>query len=178
VTDVEILAVPEGTLVAAPSEPRPKRKSVAAFALIRREEQGRALYLAQWNLNWRALNLVGGHKRPDESFHECLIREISEELGLTFGDDYRILDQPPLRLEYDAFSDSAWEETSYVIEVFPVVLAEGAMAKVEANPDNRWVTEQEMLGGRCNDSTRVSPTMTRILMTVSKEQTRLGEASA
>jgi hypothetical protein len=47
-----------------------KRRSVAAMALVRRHEQGRVLYLAQWNLNWRALNLVGGHKRPDESFRE------------------------------------------------------------------------------------------------------------
>jgi hypothetical protein len=54
------------------------------------------------------------------------------------------------------------------MEVFFVVLTESGMAKVAANPDNRWVTEQEILGGRCADSTRISPTMTRVLFEVSK----------
>jgi len=147
-----------------------KRQSVAAMALVRRQEQGRTLYLAQWNLNWRALNLVGGHKRPDESFRECLVREIGEELGLALGDDYLVPDDPPLRLEFDAFSDGAWEPTFYQLEIFPVVLhGDSVLEKIAANPDNRWVTEDEILAGRCNDSTRVSPTMTRILMTVSRE---------
>jgi 8-oxo-dGTP pyrophosphatase MutT (NUDIX family) len=146
-----------------------KRRSVAAMALVQRQEKGRTLYLAQWNLNWRALNLVGGHKRPDESFRECLVREIGEELGLALGDDYLLSDEPPLRLEFDAFSDGAWGPTSYEMEIFPVVLTvDSVLEKIAGNPDNRWVTEDEILAGRCNDSTRVSPTMTRILMMVSR----------
>ncbi len=147
-----------------------KRRSVAAMALFRRQEQGRTLYLAQWNLKWRALNLVGGHKRPNESFRECLVREIGEELGLALGADYVVPDEPVVRLEFDAFSDGAWEPTSYQMEIFPVdLLGDSVLEKIAANPDNRWVTEDEILAGRCNDSTRVSPTMTRIVMTVSKE---------
>jgi 8-oxo-dGTP pyrophosphatase MutT (NUDIX family) len=170
-TGIEVLSTPEGTLVAARSEPSPKRQSVAAFALIQRQEQGQTLYLAQWNLHWRALNLVGGHKRLEESFRECLVREVGEELGLALGGDYEIRDQPPLRLEFDAFSDGAWELTSYTLEIFPVVLNENsALAKIASNPDNRWVTEAEALAGRCNDSTRISPTMTRVLTILSQAQ--------
>ena len=125
------------------------RQSIAAFAVITREDQGRTLYLSQWNLHWRALSLVGGHKLPEESFRECVIREIGEELGLVLGDDYEISEQPPLRLEFEAFSDSAWELTAYVLEVFQVALtADSAFARIAANPDNRWVSEAEILGGR------------------------------
>jgi hypothetical protein len=48
--------------------------------------------------------------------------------------------------------------------------SESALAKVAANPDNRWVTEAEILAGRCNDGTRVSPTMMRIVMRLSNER--------
>jgi 8-oxo-dGTP pyrophosphatase MutT (NUDIX family) len=148
----------------------PQRRSVAAFAWITRQEQGRTVYLAQWNLHWRALNLPGGHKRPDESFRDCVIREVGEELGLTLGDDYELGDEAPLRMEFEAFSEGAWELTAYTMEVFRAVLKEdSALPRIAANPDNRWVTEAETLAGRCNDGTRVSPTMTRILMAQSRQ---------
>ena len=154
-----------------PSQPGPQRHSVAAVACITRQEQGQTLYLAQWNLHWRALNFIAGHKRPEESFRECLIREIGEELGLALGEDYQIPDEPLLRLEFEAFSDGAWELTSYVLEVFRVVLNEdSAVEKIAANPDNRWVTEAEILAGRCTDSTRISPTVARVVTTLSQQR--------
>jgi 8-oxo-dGTP pyrophosphatase MutT (NUDIX family) len=152
------------------SQTGPQRQSVAAFAWITRQEQGRTAYLAQWNLHWRALNLPGGHKQPDESFRDCVIREVGEELGLMLGDDYEIGDELAIRLEFEAFSQGAWELTAYILEVFRVVQKEGsALARIAANPDNRWVTEAEILAGRCNDGTKVSPTMTRFLMMTSRE---------
>jgi len=48
--------------------------------------------------------------------------------------------------------------------------SESALAKVAANPDNCWVTEAEILSGWCNDGTRVSPIMMRIVMRLSNER--------
>jgi molecular chaperone DnaJ len=66
------------------------RQSVAAVALIRRSEAGQALWLAQWNPHWRRYNFVAGHKRPDESFRQCVVRELAEELGLREGADISV----------------------------------------------------------------------------------------
>ncbi|MGO9207963.1 MAG: NUDIX hydrolase [Candidatus Limnocylindrales bacterium] len=163
----------------APSEPGSKRQSVAAIALIRREEAAQTLYLTQWNLNWRALNLVGGHKRPNESFRDCLVREFAEELGLRAGDNYHLPDRPVRRLELEAFSEGAWGLTAYEIELFDVELrGDAALAKVAANPDNRWVTESEILSGWCNDGTRVSPTIMRIVMMLFERTCLTSEGSA
>ena len=61
--------------------------------------------------------------------------------------------------------------TSYEFALYEVALnSESALAKVAANPDNRWVTEAEILSGWCNDGTRVSPTMMRIVMMLSNER--------
>jgi hypothetical protein len=63
--------------------------------------------------------------------------------------------------------------TSYELALYEVALnSESALAKVAANPDNRWVTEAEILSGWCNDGTRVSPTMMRIVMMLSNERAR------
>src|SRR3712207_3090882 len=108
-----------------------RRQSVGAVALVRRQDQGQALYLAQWNRTWGAFHLIGGHKRPQESFPECLIREVGEELGLAEGTDFAVPAEPLAHLEFEAWSESARVETSYVLEVFEVELTgPSALAKV------------------------------------------------
>jgi 8-oxo-dGTP pyrophosphatase MutT (NUDIX family) len=155
----------------AKSETDSRRESISAFAIICRQDQGRTVFLTQWNLHWRALNLVGGKKRPEESFQQCVVREIQEELRLSPGEDFTLVDQRPLRMEFEAFSDGAWELTAYTMEVFRIVLSgEEVLARIAANADNRWVTESEILGGRCTDGTRISPTVARIVLAALKEQ--------
>ena len=150
---------------------QPLRRSVAALALIRRVCEGQACYLAQWNPKWAALHFVSGHKRPAETFRECIVREIGEELGLTSSAERFVAETPRAVLEFTAWSESAGMETSYEMAVFEVELSEAsALAKVAANPDNRWVAESEILAGQCADGTRISPTMARVLTELSRER--------
>jgi 8-oxo-dGTP pyrophosphatase MutT (NUDIX family) len=98
------------------------RKSLASIALIQRSQHGRRQWLAQWNEHWQRYSFVGGHKRPDESFRDCMIREIAEELLLGEGRDFLVADRPLARLEYIAWSQSAGQETRYSIELLEVQL--------------------------------------------------------
>jgi 8-oxo-dGTP pyrophosphatase MutT (NUDIX family) len=143
--------------------PKAPRESVSAVALIRREEEGRCLFLAQWNTHWQAFHFVSGHRLAEESFRECAVREVSEELGLSAGDDFIVADQPLAHLEYGAWSESARTETFYIVEVFPVELRPSALGPVADNPQNRWVTAAEIAAGLTADGRRVSPTMALIL---------------
>jgi hypothetical protein len=59
------------------------RQSLASIALIQRNQRQ---WLAQWTENWQGYHFVGGHKRPDESFRDCVIR-VAEELLLAEGTD-------------------------------------------------------------------------------------------
>jgi len=36
--------------------------------------------------SWKGLSFPGGHVEPNESFHDCAVREISEETGLVISD--------------------------------------------------------------------------------------------
>jgi len=117
------------------------RESQGALALIRRPGRDGPEHLVQWNEKWGALHLVGGHRRPEESFHDCLCRELTEELAVQPGVDCRVAERPLAHLEYAAFSQSAGEETAYTMELFEVGLAPAVVAQVSGDPRNAWVGE-------------------------------------
>ena len=139
------------------------RQSLAAVAVIRREEAGETLWLAQWNGHWRCYNFVAGHKRPDESYRQCVVREVAEELGLREGADATVPEGPLAHVEFVEWSDSAKCETAYTMELFEVALSDLARATVEADPRNRWLTEAEIRARKCRDGKPVSRTMGALL---------------
>ncbi|MEO8497722.1 MAG: NUDIX domain-containing protein, partial [Planctomycetota bacterium] len=139
------------------------RRSAGGIAVIRREENGSPRWLAQWNHHWQAFHLVGGHKLPGESFHQCVVREVAEELGLTLGDDFHVAESALSQVSYIATSRSAQEDTLYSMELFEVEIRPAAGPKIDSNPLNRWLTESEIRQQRCGDGGAVSPTMQVLL---------------
>jgi 8-oxo-dGTP pyrophosphatase MutT (NUDIX family) len=141
------------------------RQSEAAVALIRRRctREGQALWLARWNGKWGSFHFVSGHKRPDESYRACLVRELAEELGLREGDDYSVADRPPYRVEFSAWSTSARAQTRYIMELFDLDLTPEAQSRVSADPGNQWLTEAVIAQGNTSDARPISPTMQDLL---------------
>jgi len=140
------------------------RQSLAAIALIQRNQHGQRQWLAQWNTNWRRYSFVGGHKHPDESFRQCVIREIGEELQLAANSDFLVADEPLARVDYAAWSESAQQDTHYTMELFDVQFTnDEARRKIDADPRNRWLTDDEIREGRCPGGEVVSETMSLLL---------------
>src|SRR6266851_5036953 len=124
------------------------RQSRASAAYIERRLQGRIQWLTHWSNSWHAFHLVGGHKREEETFRECLCREVSEELGLAEGTQFNAGAEPLARLEYTAWSESAQVETAYTLEVYRVeLIGDHVEDKVSCSLDNQWVTEDEVRTG-------------------------------
>ena len=143
------------------------RQSLAAAALIRRERDGKTQWLTQWNKSWKGYYLVGGHKQLDESFRGCMVRELNEELGLTDGQDCRVPLEPRCHLEYVAWSQSAKQETVYVVELFEVELTHcETLPGTGQDRENRWLTEDEIIAGQTADRKPVTPTTHLILSKV------------
>jgi len=134
------------------------RISEAGLALIERTRaDGSAEYLSQWNDNWGMYSLVGGHVEVGETFRECCIREVTEELGLTLEADFSVAPGPiaPLR-EYVALSGSAKVETRYRVELYRVELAAHAASQVASDAENRWLTLPEVVAGVTDDGRPIS----------------------
>lgn len=139
------------------------RQSIAAAAIIRSDRNGQVLWLARWSRSWQRFHLVGGHKNDEESFRECLVREIGEELRLAEGADYEMAAKPMAHLEFTAWSEGAKEETAYTSELFEVDLRGPARVKLDAEPAVRWLSEAEIRAGCCSDGKPISQTMQLIL---------------
>ncbi|MFQ3594242.1 MAG: NUDIX hydrolase [Gemmataceae bacterium] len=140
------------------------RTSQASMALISRiGSDNKRLWLTQWNEKWQAFNLVGGRPKGSEDARDCCLREISEELQLRPEVDFVVAVEPLAVLRYEAFSQSAQELTQYEMTLFDVQLRDSAERLIEANPANRWLSEQEIARQQCGDGKRVSETTARLL---------------
>ena len=140
------------------------RNFVAAIALIQRAARGQTLWLARWNGNGNAFSFVGGHKDGDESFRDCLIREVTEELGLEPDADFVVAEQAHSHLEYVAWSDGARAQTAYTMELYPLELTgDFAHEKIDSDPDNRWLGPSEIQATRTSDGKPISGTMALLL---------------
>lgn len=140
------------------------RRSIGSIAIIRHLMASHPIWLAQWNSSWCAYNFIGGHKHDDESFRECLVREIVEELNIEEGKDFQVATLPLGHLEYTDVSRRNGEATEYVIELFSVELnGPQVHSAVDANSANRWLSEAEILAETSNDGRPISPTPKRFL---------------
>jgi len=135
------------------------RTSEAGLALFKRLKEGGAVeYLTQWNENWQMFSLIGGHVEAGESFHQCCVREVAEELELTPEVDFSLGSDPLLpQREYTAMSKPAGVETRYRVELYSgELLTEKAALKVDTNPANRWLSETEILNEAAADGKPIS----------------------
>ncbi len=150
------------SLVPARTFSGPLRRSEGGIALIQRTLAGKREWLAQWNDNWKAFFLIGGHREGTETFRECVIREIEEELGLTAA-ECTVDAKPVHRHEYRALSRSAGELTAYSMELFNAHPTPGGLETIARNPMNKWLDEDEIRRLEAHDGRPVSVTI-RVLL--------------
>jgi 8-oxo-dGTP pyrophosphatase MutT (NUDIX family) len=138
------------------------RQSEGGIALIQRSVGGHREWLAQWNENWGQFFFIGGHRRGSESFRDCVIREIGEELGLPAA-EFTVGAKVAHHLKYPAISGSADELTEYTMELFDAQLKPSAQEAVERSSRNKWLSEAEIRRLEANDARPVSVTMMLLL---------------
>lgn len=142
------------------------RISEAALALITRvNARCETEYLTQWNEKWQAYSLIGGHRDEGESFRECCMREVEEELGLKRDVDF-ILAEAPIGppLQFTGFSRSAQVETKFVFELFQATLLRPIIRFDECH----WVTCSEAKCGSTTDGREIADQVFRIMSHVQK----------
>ena len=136
------------------------RNAVAAIALISREVNGQTVWLARWNPNGNAYSFVGGQKDREESFRDCLLRSVSEDLGLEPEAEFSISDEPQSHLEYVGYAEGPLSETAYTMELYEVALTgDFSLDKVDNDEENRWLEPGEIQTSTTNDGKPVSATM-------------------
>jgi 8-oxo-dGTP pyrophosphatase MutT (NUDIX family) len=132
------------------------RISAGALAVIQCGDQ----VLVQWNKNWNAYSLIGGHVEAGESFRECCQREITEELECS-AEHCQVSQSPQAVLRFREFSSSAHDETEYEWQIFPTELDESVLQNLPANC--AWVTPSQIERGYAGDGKPIARQLIRVL---------------
>lgn len=122
---------------------------VGSIAMIRRFEGEEILWLARWSSACQRLRLVRAPRLEQESWRECLDREISWTLQLRRGRDYIISRVP--RLHFDTLLEDPYN-CRYIAEFYVVDLY-GKRGRERACQDevNCWLTADQLLAGEAPD---------------------------
>lgn len=169
------VAVLPGVLAAYPPRVKQLRKSEGGIAIIRgKDHNGHDAWLAQWNEGWESFALLGGQREGDETFRQCVEREVIEELEIPGGEAAGFAVGAEMPLDYVAWSRRAGEYTAYTTRVFPVTLSPRRLAAsnvAEKKLHLHWLTEAEIRKQETTDGRRVSETV-EVLLTMSGQLPR------
>lgn len=136
---------------------------VGSIALIRRVEDGKTKWLVRHHACSDTYKLVQADRLEEESFRECIDREISWSLSLERNRDYIISSVPRLHLEVQ--NRAPGEETGdiLIVEFYVVDLYGRKAIEKLADESNHWVTGAELNLGVTGNGRAIDPLQQKLL---------------
>ncbi len=137
---------------------------VGSIALIRHPEQLERQWLAHWDRSAEQYEFVTAERLEQESWRECLDREIAWSLNLRRGKDYIMSSAARLHFEAQLPVPGNEEETVFVVEFYVTDLYGGAaLGVLDRNPDTCWLSGHELLSGVTAEGKSVAPILVMLL---------------
>lgn len=136
---------------------------VGSIALIRRFENEQTRWLVQHHECSNICRLIQAERLEEESFRECIDREVSWALSLERNKDYIISSVPRLHLEVQLRAPGKEEGDKIVVEFYVVDLY-GRKAAGKLDQENLyWVTGAELKLGVTGDGRAIDPLQQKLL---------------
>ena len=138
------------------------RTSTASLTIIKKLDT----LLLQWNVNWDAYSLIGGHVEVGETLQECCEREVIEELECDTN-QFEIDSAPLTILRFSEFSKAAGEQTDYEWHVFKTELHESLRQNLPST--FTWVTPTHIRSGLTEDGKPIAGQAKRVLEAIEEQ---------
>lgn len=134
---------------------------IGSIGLIRDQRVDGTLWLVRKPDNRQHYSLIQAERVDDESWRDCLDREIAWLLELESGRDYLI--SSVARLRYDTEVEERNQIVRYVVEFYIVDLygSRGKQA-LDDDPSCRWVRTDELTSGSFDEG-KLSPSQTTLI---------------
>lgn len=148
----------------------------SSFALITAGHGDTRRYLLQWNAKWGVFNLIGGKvdntRGDDNSFAHALQRELAEEMGLNYPQDY-VIKKELKHIHISQYSQQHRTFKNYhfcvfVIDIFPNLFGDEMREHCYAHwlstgSHNVYSTKEEIIQLRTYQNRPISRTTKLIL---------------
>ena len=135
-----------------------------SIALIRKPAAHGTAWLARWDDGQQYYDFVMAEPLEDESFRECIDREVGWVLRLDRQRDYLVANMARLNLEFQARLPGHSEPAQVTAVFYAVDLyRKAAWHQVDADPLNRWLSSKEICRGKTGDGQRINPLVTFLI---------------
>jgi len=119
-----------------------------AVTLIRNSSNHLVRWLARRNQSTNELEFVIGVRLENESFREAAIREVAWELHLDRSRDFLVSNMAQMNLEFVDRLPGWYDKNHNVVSFYNVeIYRREALTQIDADPDNVWVTSDEICNG-------------------------------
>ncbi len=116
------------------------QKYVRSLALIARVNEQHSLWLCQWCDQRACDDFVSGERRADESFRDCIDREVAKSLGLQWR-DFLVANMAQLNMEFAAVLPGEQHPYHVAVAFYIVHLYHAASRqRVASLPNTKWLT--------------------------------------
>jgi hypothetical protein len=133
---------------------------IRSIALIRKPSAHRTSWLARWQNHSRCYDFIMAEPLEEESFRECIDREVGWVLKLERERDYLVANMAQINLDFcDALPGDA-HETHIVVAFYVVDLyRKSAWKLVDADGENCWLSAEEIYTGFAQDQRPIEPNL-------------------
>lgn len=146
-------------------------KYFRSVALIPEDSESNSRWLCLWDNNRSCFDCVTAERGDNESFRDCIHREVLESLDLTKR-DVLVSNMAQLNLEFVHTLPESTSDTHVAVSFYLVHLySETARQAVKEMVEGRWLTGKELLHGETTDGWAVSPTLSYLLRRAAVIQT-------
>lgn len=136
----------------------------ASIALIRHHDEPEQHWLAFWNVSAKQFSFVVAERLENESWRECLDRELAWELDLRRGKDYLISSMARLHYEEAVVEPGSDEPSKLEIEFYVVdPYGQTGREAFRELPDSRWLSNEELRSGSCKSGEAIDPWLVDLL---------------
>ena len=133
-------------------------KIALSVALIRKTYNQSLRWLARLDPSTKQLRFVIGERLNDESYRETTIREVAWELMLDRQKDFLVSNMAQMNLEFIDRIPGHFDKSHVAVSFYNVeVYRKDVVKALEDDPQNFWVTSEEICNGTTANGRRFDP---------------------
>ncbi len=137
---------------------------IGSVALMRHPEEGEKRWMMLWNPKRNQFEMVTALRLENDTYRECLDRELAWKLDLQRGKEYLISSMARLHIEQELTLPRDEKPVFYAIEFYVSdPYGKQSFAKLEERENLHWLTTHEILAGYGPEDRPVDPRLVYLI---------------